>query len=60
MHPGIADMDELAAAFAAAEDGNHGLFGYVSAVNTEVETLEDNIAKLRREIEAHGQAVRLL
>lgn len=53
MRAGIQDIDDLVGAFNAAEDANYTLFNYVNEVNTEVETLEDNIGKVRQEIEAY-------
>jgi hypothetical protein len=50
---GIQDIDELVAAFNAAEDANYTLFNYVNEVNTEVEALEDNIERVRQEIDAY-------
>jgi hypothetical protein len=50
---GIQDIDELVAAFNAAEDANYTLFNYVNEVNTEVEALEDNIGRVRQEIDAY-------
>lgn len=60
MPAGIQDIDELVAAFNTAEDANYTLFNYVNEVNTEVETLEDNIAKVRKEIEEYVTQVRVL
>lgn len=54
VHPaGIQDIDELVAAFNVAEDANYTLFNYVNEVNTEVEALEDNIGRVRQEIDAY-------
>jgi chromosome segregation ATPase len=50
---GISDIDELVATFIEAEDKNFSLFNYVNELNSEVESLEDQIADIRREIERH-------
>lgn len=50
---GISDIDDLVKAFASAESASYNLFNYVNEVNAEVEALEDSIAKVRAEIEAH-------
>jgi len=55
---GIQDIDELVAAFNTAEDANYTLFNYVNEVNAEVETLEDNISKVRQEIDNYTAQVR--
>ncbi|KAF8055922.1 ODA1 [Scenedesmus sp. PABB004] len=59
---GIQDIDALVAAFGSGEDANYTLFAYVNEarrgqglgfrVNAEVEALEDNIGRVRQEIEA--------
>jgi len=41
------------------QSASYNLFNYVNEVNAEVEALEDSIAKVRAEIEAHLDQVRL-
>jgi len=53
---GAADVDALAAAMVAGEDTNFRLFGYVGAVNAEVDTLEAAAADLRAEVAAAADA----
>ncbi len=56
MRAGAADMDALAAALVAGEDANFRLFGYVGAVNAEVDALEAAAGELRAEVAAAGDA----
>lgn len=41
------------------QSASYNLFNYVNEVNAEVEALEDSIAKVRVEIEAHLDQVRV-
>ena len=50
---GISDIDELVSTFIEAEDKNFSLFNYVNELNSEVESLEDQIADIRKEIEKY-------
>jgi hypothetical protein len=49
-------MDALAAALVAGEDANFRLFGYVGAVNAEVDALEGAAGELRAEVAATSDA----
>jgi hypothetical protein len=41
------------------QNASYNLFNYVNEVNAEVEALEDSISKVRTEIEAHLEQVRM-
>jgi hypothetical protein len=47
---GMRNMEDLLAAFAAAEDEAYTLFTYVNDVNAEVEKLEDQVNVGRAEV----------
>jgi chromosome segregation ATPase len=49
----ITDIDELVATFIGAEDQNFQLFNYVNDVSAEIERLEENIGKIRGEIDQY-------
>jgi chromosome segregation ATPase len=49
----ITDIDELVATFIGAEDQNFQLFNYVNDVSAEIERLEENISKIRGEIDQY-------
>ncbi len=50
-------MEDLLAAFAAAEDEAYTLFSYVNDVNAEIERLEDQISGARAEVQEAAEQV---
>jgi chromosome segregation ATPase len=49
---GITDIDQLVTKFIEVEDQNFALFNYVNELNNEIESLQEAIAEVKREIEA--------
>ena len=48
---GIEDIEQLVTVFLKAEDENFSLFNFVNALNSNIETVEDDIARLRRQMQ---------
>ena len=53
---GIQHVEELVAAFVAAEDHNFSMFNYVNELNQDAERLEEQAAALQQEAERHTGA----
>lgn len=55
---GISDIDLLVQAFITAEDHNFALFNHVNDLSREIETLEESMADIQKEIERYrGEGV---